>query len=523
MDAARPAQFELRLAEVIAALSLATDLGMGQPLEFALRSCILAVRLGDALGWNDEQLREAYYQALMRYIGCNAETHMMAALYGDELLLRKEIALVDNANNIEVLSVIIRRIRQANQGASLVDVTKAIVRGIAESPEHVVKAFSSHCEVAQRLATRLGFSGRIVEALGQLYERWDGKGLPNHVKGEHVAPSVLLVTLVQDVVLFYQLSGIDAALNIARERRGTAYEPHMVDVFCTHAAQLLRGFDDELVWDRVLEIEPSQRVYLTSDQFDQACEAMADFADLKSPYTGGHSRAVASLVSTAADLCGLPPSDVLTLRRAGLLHDLGKVGITAGIWTKQGKLTDREWEQVRLHPYYTERVLKGSPALSLIGNLASLHHERLDGSGYHRGVIGAMLSPSARLLSVANAYQALTETRPHRDAISPDQAADHLRQQVRGGQLDSEAVNAVLNAAGHSIPHPRRDLTAGLSERELEVLRLVARGNSMKQIAQLLVISPKTVDNHIQRIYEKIGVSTRAAATLFAIERNLLS
>jgi DNA-binding CsgD family transcriptional regulator len=225
----------------------------------------------------------------------------------------------------------------------------------------------------------------------------------------------------------------------------------------------------------------------------------------------------------AAERCGLPAADVVAVRRAGLLHDIGRVGVSAGIWTKPGPLSDREWEQVRLHSYYTERVLARPGALAKLGALASYHHERLDGSGYHRGAPAAIQSPAARILAVADAYQAMTELRPHRPAWTPDLAAEQLRREATAGRLDGAAVDGVLGAAGLRAGPPRREYAAGLSEREVEVLRLLARGNSIKQIAETLVLAPKTVDNHIQHIYNKIGVSTRAGATLFAIEQNLLS
>jgi HD-GYP domain-containing protein (c-di-GMP phosphodiesterase class II)/DNA-binding CsgD family transcriptional regulator len=512
---------DIRLGELMAALSLATDLGMGQPLEWALCACVLAVRLGDTLGLGEEQLREVYYQALLRYIGCNAETHMLAAIVGDEIALRTDFATVDNGNPVQVLSLITRYISQANAGASSLQLAQAMMRGVLATGRNIKDFFTGHCEVAQRLAERLGFGEAIVLALGQLYARWDGKGIPA-LKGEAVALPVRIVTLAQDAVTFHRLGGVEAAITVARQRAGGAYDPHIVERFCQAAVQLLADLEDEPSWEAVLAIEPGPRLFLTEAQFDSACHAIADFADIKSPYTLGHSSGVAELAAQAAQRCGLPQADVLAIRRAGMLHDIGRVGISAGIWGKAGPLSEREWEKVRLHPYYTERVLARPNALGRLGALASQHHERLDGTGYHRGAPAAMLSPSARILAAADVYQALTEPRPHRPARAASQAAEELQREVRAGRLDGDAVSGVLAAAGHRAPFIRRELVAGLSPRELEVLRLLARGNSMKQIAARLIISEKTVDNHIQHIYNKIGVSTRAGATLFAMEQDLL-
>ena len=390
-------------------------------------------------------------------------------------------------------------------------------------PQFMKDQFSGHCEVAQRLAERLGFGARLIHALGQLYERWDGKGLPHGLRGEAVSPAVLLVTLAQDAVTYQRLGGLDAAVQMVRARSGGAYDPRHAEHFCAHAPALMQGLDDEPSWELVLACEPGERCALTETQFDTACQALADFADIKSPYMLGHSPGVAALAAAAARIGGLGEAEALALWRAGLLHDLGRVGISAGVWTKPGPLTEREWEQVRLHPYYTERILARPPAFATIGALAALPHERLDGSGYHRRLPASLLSPAARLLAAADVYRALLEPRPHRPARTPDAAAAELTRAASAGGLDPDAVRCVLAAAGQPVKQARPARPAQLTERELDVLRLIARGHSIKQMAQQLTISPKTVDTHIQHIYEKIGVSTRAGATLFAVEHDLLS
>lgn len=514
---------DVRLAEVVAALSLATDLGMGQPLEYALCSCVLAVRLGEALGFDEEGLREVYYQALLRYIGCNAEVHVFAAFIGDELALRHDFAMVDAGQQRAVMQLMVRYMREANAGASPLHMARAIAHGLLTMPGQMKPFFAGHCEVAERLAERLGFGPNIRAALGQLYERWDGKGLPNGLKGEAVLPAVRVVALAQDAITFHRLGGQDAAVAMAKERAGGAYDPTMAACFCAHASTLLADLDAEPSWGAVIALEPGARRSLSAADFDAACAAMADFSDLKSTYTLTHSSGVANLAAEAARRVGLPDADVTLIRRAGLLHDIGRVGVSVSIWEKPGPLTEREWERVRLHAYHTERVLARPASLARIGAVASLHHERLDGSGYHKGIGAASLSPAARILAAADVYQAMTEARAHRPARTPDAAAAELRQEARAGRLDADAVNSVLDAAGHRVPVQRRTLAAGLSEREVEVLRLIARGNSIKDAAATLYISRKTVDNHVQNIYSKIGVSTRAGATLFAMEHDLLA
>jgi HD-GYP domain-containing protein (c-di-GMP phosphodiesterase class II) len=511
----------VRLAELMAALSLATDLGMGQPMEFALSACVLAVRLAEKCGYSEEALREVYYQALLRYIGCNAETDWLASIVGDEQGLRAEFARIDNARVSEVLNRFVGAILQGNAGDSTLNLARAIGRGWLAS-SHVKPMFAGHCEVAQRLAERFGFDQNIIYGLGQLYERWDGKGSPKGLKGEAIAPAVLVVTLAQDMVLFHRLGGLDAVLNVARERKGGVYAPQLVEVFCTHVEELCKNLDNEPSWEAVLELEPGPKETLTEEQLDNACRAFADFVDIKSTYTLTHSSGVADLAAEAARLSGLPASDVTSIWRAALLKEIGRTGISSSIWEKPASLTDREWERVRLHTYYAERIFAPTPALAKLGALASLHHERMDGSGYHRGLPSAGQSLVARILSAADVYHSLTETRPYRHAFEPEAALHELQGQARTGKLDVDAVNSVLSAAGHPVKKARKEMVAGLSEREVDVLRLVAHGLTIKQMAAQLVISEKTVDSHIQHIYNKIGVSTRAGATMFAMENNLL-
>jgi HD-GYP domain-containing protein (c-di-GMP phosphodiesterase class II)/DNA-binding CsgD family transcriptional regulator len=508
----------VRLAEVVAALSLATDLGMGQPFEFALTSCILAVRIGDALGWGEEALRECYYQALLRYIGCNVGTRLLASLLGDEFALRAGFAEIDNSSAVEAVNLVVRLARGAQMPG--LAAAAAIGRSVVALPR-IKGSFSEHCEVAQRLAERLGLSASIVYALGQLYERWDGKGSPRGLVGESIAPAVLVVTLAQDMVIFQRIAGLDAAVEQSKERRGSMYAPHVVDCFCENAASLFKDLEGEGAWNSVLSIEPGSRTTLTNAALDDACMVLADFVDIKSPYTVGHSRAVADLVAGAAIQGGLSQGESMLLRRAALVHDIGKTGVSSAILEKAGPLTEREWEQVRLHPYYTERILSASAPLAAIGGLAALHHERLDGSGYYRRLAGSGLSSGARLLAAANYYCALRDPKAYRAGFDPHAAADHLRREVQAGRIDGDAAQCVLSAAGvATTPRPMRP--AGLSDREIDVLRLLAQGLTIKQIAERLVIAPKTADHHIQNIYSKLHVSTRAAATLYAVENNLV-
>jgi len=502
------------LGGAMTALSVATDFAMAQPAHFGMRSCALAVHLADALGWSEDRTRQVYFQALLRYIGCNAETDVIASLFGDEMALRRDFAGVDTADRQAVGALVLKRLRAAHADLPALQRAGRVVRTMLGAERTMAGIFSGHCEVGRRLATRIGFDPATVESLGQLYERWDGRGQPNRLKGPQVAPAALLVTLAQDVVIHHDASGADAAIAVVKTRRGKAYAPAMADTFLRHARVLLEGLEQHGLGSQVPV--PGGDEALDDARFDAICEAMADFVDIKTPWTLSHSTGVARLAERAARQLGLPDGEARLLRRAALLHDVGKVGVSASVWCKPGPLTLPEREQVRLHAYYTERILASAPALATLAEVASLTHDRLDGSGYFRRPPAAGLSIAARVLGAADHYHALIEARPHRAALAPSQAAASLRAEAQAGRLDARACEAVLDAAGHAAVTPRAGV---LTERETEVLRQLARGRAMKEIARDLAISPKTVDHHLQRIYGKIGVSTRAGATLYAMEQ----
>jgi HD-GYP domain-containing protein (c-di-GMP phosphodiesterase class II) len=378
----------------------------------------------------------------------------------------------------------------------------------------------THCTLASQLASRLGLRESVQDALLQYFERWDGQGEPGDRSGDAIALPVRVVQLADVAEVFHRIGGADAAVEVVRARSGTQFDPEVANAFCTHAGELLAPLGAPAS-DVVVSAPPGLSTPLSDEESSRVLEAFADFLDLKSPYTLGHSRAVADLAAEAARIAGRPADKVDELRRAGLLHDLGRLGVSNTIWDKAGPLTAAERERVRMQPYLTERMLTASAALAPLGQLAATHQERLDGSGYPRGLKGEALSPEARLLAAADVYQAMREPRAHRAAREPDDAARELRAEVRAGRLDGEAAEAVLRAAGHRASR-RPTQPGGLTAREVEVLGLVARGLRSKEIGEQLHITPKTVGHHIGHIYSKIGVTNRAGASLFATEHGLL-
>jgi HD-GYP domain-containing protein (c-di-GMP phosphodiesterase class II) len=325
------------------------------------------------------------------------------------------------------------------------------------------------------------------------------------------------VLISRDLEVLGRTAGREAAPTvIARRRNVGTYDPALADLVGREGVSILAEIEGLPAWEAVINSEPEPRPWFPASKTDTALEAFADFADLKLTFTIGHSRAVASLAARA------DPAHADLLRRASLLQDLGRVAVPNPVWEKAGPLSSTEWELVRLHPYYSERVLSRCAALAALAEPTGMHHERMNGSGYHRGLHDTAIPAPVRTLAAADAYQAMIEARPYRPALTKEAAAVELRREVEAGKLDASAVDAVLEAAGHPHRSHPSQLPAGLSAREVEVLRLIARGASKKEVAGQLHISPATVDHHVRHIYEKLGVATRAGAAIFAVQHGLI-
>jgi HD-GYP domain-containing protein (c-di-GMP phosphodiesterase class II) len=300
-------------------------------------------------------------------------------------------------------------------------------------------------------------------------------------------------------------------------------DPAIADALAAHATSIFgtaSAIDPHLA---VLDAEPEPRRAVAGPRIGEIAAAFADLVDLKSPFLHGHSAGVARLSRAAGERLGLAQGELGQLSNAALLHDLGRVGIPDSVWERPGPLTAPQWEQVRMHPYHSERALARSTALAPLATIVGMHHERLDGSGYHRGAHAREIVRAARIIAAADSYDAMTHVRPWRDALGPDAAAEQIRIDVRAGRLDPDAARAVLEGAGRERDRlDRPPPPAGLTEREVEVLRLVAEGLSNREIGDRLFISARTAEHHVQNMYAKVGVSSRAAAALFAMEHGLL-
>jgi HD-GYP domain-containing protein (c-di-GMP phosphodiesterase class II) len=513
----------LRLAEFVATLALAQDNAFGQPLESQLRSCLLASWTCAAAGFEEQVCEDAYWVALLRYVGCTGHAREVAAVFGDEIAIRAQTLVHDAANPTEVRGDLVAF---ATAGRSDEE-RDEIIRVLQETAhEWAVHNFTSGCEVADMLVARLDFASGVREALACTYERWNGKGFPAHVEGDAIPLAMRVVHLSHDMEAIGRLSSVDRALEAAQDRRGSTYDPALADLFVAHGRAWFERLRTIEPWDAVLALEPQPHRILDAEGLDRALTVAADFIDMKSPYTGGHSRRCAQLATDAARVLGQPADAVATLGRAALVHDFGATAISNSIWDKPGPLTRAEFDRVELHTMLTEQMLRRSPALAALNKVASSHHEKCDGSGYHTRTRADTGDPAACLLAATEIYVGLTTERADRPPFSDVDAAAELRRLEADGLLEPRAARAVLVAAGHGEPavrmRKRPQNPGGLSRREVDVLQLAARGLTTREIGDHLVISHKTADRHIQNIYNKISVSTRAAAALWAMQHELV-
>lgn len=505
-----------RRSEMLAALSVAIDLGLGQPSEHVLRSTLIATRLADRLELSRPERDSTYLTTLILWLGCHVDSHEFAKMFGNDIAVRADAYLVDwvGLPYMRFLARNVGRGRPLPQRLKIMG--ELMMAGMAER----TRMQHGHCVAAGLLAAEMGLPERVQAALGHAFERWDGAGGPVGAAGEDI-PFEARIALFADIVeVHHRLGGVDAAVRLARERRGTQFAPAVIDAFLDDPEAVLAQPDDP--WAAALAEAPDESDAMSDAELDRMLVALGDFADLKCPFTLGHSRAVAERAALAAQRLGLSDREVADLRRAGHLHDLGRIGVASDIWERSETLTPDQWERIRLHPYLTGRILERVGGMDRVAQLAVNHHERLDGSGYPRGLAAAQLGTSDRILAAAVAYESALEPRPYRAARTPDEAAQRLRRRVESGQLDGGAVEAVLSSAGHE-PRRAKRRDDGLTPREVEVLLMVARGGSNRDIAAQLVLSEKTVRNHVERIYTKLGVNNRIGASLYALESGLVT
>ena len=485
---------------------------MGFPLEHGFQSAVVGMRLADRLGVSDDLRRDTLYACLLFYVGCTADSEAAARRFAPGSLLNHFQPVIFGSPG--QLARGVTRALADPQHPAPVRALEGVLRLPAAARGHRLHVVAM-CEVAEMLASRLGAPPDVSAMFADFTARWDGKG-SSGAKGQDLPVALRVAHVARDASFQSLLRGSEGAVAVIRERSGGAFDP---DVVAALTGEMLSPASAPGAHDELLASEPKPWLMLRGSGVDQALGGIGDFADLVSSCFTGHSAAVADLSARAAALLGLSAEDVVAVGRAGRVHDIGRVAVETHAWNRSEELTVDQWERMRMHAHYTERVLASSAFLSRLGSIASAHHERIDGTGYHRGVEGPSLGPSDRVLAAADTFCTACEPRPHRSALPPEQASARLAGLAAEGRLDADAVTAVLKAAGQTVPHIPRP--AGLTDREAQVVGLLARGMQTKQIAHRLGISTKTADRHIQNAYAKMRVSTRAAATLFAMQHGL--
>ena len=328
---------ELRLADLIAALSQVTDLGMGQPPEDAIRSCLVATGLARKMQLSEPDVADVYYATLLQHVGCTAYAHETAALFGgNDIAVRAGGARIYFGDQREGLPFLLFEL---GKGATSLVRARAVVTAISKGQKIDEELFRSNCEVAVQMTRRLGLGTGVQRGLNEIYEHWDGKGNPRKLSGDDIALPARFAQVASQAVLFERLGGLDLATEVIHRRAGSALDPSIAATFMRHGRELLEQIVSADASVAVIEAEPEPHRYITESRLDQVARAFADVVDLKSPFMHGHSVGVSELAEAAATNLGLPEAEVVCVRRAGLLHDLGRTGVPNGIWDKPGPLT----------------------------------------------------------------------------------------------------------------------------------------------------------------------------------------
>jgi len=518
----KPLNSPIRMAEVLAALSLATDLGTGKPMGHAMRACFLGMQLAREMHLSTAEQAELYYSFLLMHSGCTVLSRGLAPdIKGDELAAIADITLRDDSDPLEMLDWMRHNVSpDVTLPARALNIFM-LMRHNHEAAEHLRGA----CEVAVRVSQRLGMPHGVQDAVQHYLERWDGKG-PYGLQGMEISLNSRLLQLALIFETAYSARGRNGAETVLLQQKGKTFDPQVVETFFTVAKnpslwEMLAKTD---LWEVVLDLEPdSPYRYMNESKLDDVALAVADFVDIKSPATAGHSKETARIAEGVARRMGLPQPEITNIRRAALVHDLGHIALPGNILHQHGQLSEADREKLRLHPYYTERILSRVPVLAEVAAIAGKHHERINGTGYYRGLSGNELPLSACILALADEFQERSHGLPGQNEPDPKDVLKAMKPEV--GPLFSPACfEALAQELGVHVPKPsrRREWPAGLTDREVEVLRWVATGASNRKIAHQLVVSEKTVAHHLDHIYNKLGVSSRAAAVFFAMEHALI-
>ena len=430
---------ELRLSEVLAGLSYALDLTEGQARGHTERSCLIGMRLAVALDLDDDERSSLFYALLLKDAGCSSNAARVAALFGaDDAMVKSSRRLTDTSSTTEALWHVLRT---AGAGGSVLERPRRVAAVLRSGRAGARSLIELRCERGASVARAIGLGEAAARAIMDVDEHWDGGGYPAGISGDDISLAGRVLCLAQTAEVFWRQGGVGAACEIARRRRRTWFDPALVDAL--DAVEDDQRFWQSLQTPAVAWLEPADHVLVADDaRLDRVAHAFASIVDAKSPYTAHHSEGVAAIALTLAGLLGLDAPDQATLYRAALLHDVGKLGVSSRILDKPGPLDPDERDVVRHHPRWSMEVLSRVGAFGVVARIAGAHHERLDGSGYHRGLTGTELDLPSRILAVADVAEALSADRPYRSALGPDEVLAIMRPDA-GRALDANAVAAL--------------------------------------------------------------------------------
>jgi len=436
------------MAEVLSALSYGLDLTEGQPPGHANRACVIGIRLARMLGMPVEEQNDLYYALLLKDAGCSANaSRMFHILNADEIRAKCNVKTTDWSKlGWESLQYAIQHI--APQAPLPERVWRLLSAGLNQKADSKA-LITIRCERGASIARRLGFGERVALGIHSLDEQWNGAGYPDGRRGDEIPLFARILLLAQTLEVFHRSAGGAVAIEVARQRAGRWFDPALVQAAekAAENGSLWQGLD-ELTPEAMVTWEPGElQLPVDEPTLDNICLAFADVIDAKSPFTYRHSNGVAAAAVSMARQFGMSEEETTFLRRAALLHDIGKLNVSNAILEKPGKLTDDEWTVVKRHPYHTLEVLRRIPGFGELSDVAAAHHEKLDGSGYFRNWGAEQMSRPARILAIADIYDALAAERPYRGALPPETVFG-IMQKDAGRALDAECLEALQAATG---------------------------------------------------------------------------
>jgi len=435
---------ELRLSEVISALSYALDLTEGQPAGHSVRCCWIGMYIGKLLDLDQNDLWDLYYTLLLKDAGCSSNAARLYELYGgDERKIKHDYKTV-NGDKLKDIARFVFQSVDGDQG--LIKKMQRLSRLVVRGDRYANDLVETRCERGADIAKRLGFNDKIADGIRYLDEHWDGQGRPYHIRGDRIPVHSRIALLAQVIDVFFQASGQQTAEAEVSRRRGSWFDPELVDIFMNlrHDNTFWRDLANDDIQYIVQNMAPEdQPVYLTEERLDDITAAFGMIVDAKSPYTYNHSSRVAQYSLAICEELNLDEIRFPFIRRGAFLHDIGKLGVSNDILDKPGKLNDTEWEVMRDHARHTEMILSHLSPFADLARVAAAHHERLDGGGYPYGLTADEIRIETRIITVADFFDAITAERPYRGPIPVDRAIEIMRDEVATA-IDEVVLNALI-------------------------------------------------------------------------------